>query len=627
MIQKRYLTALLATSACLAWWPADRAAADDLLPKYALDRLGVQTYWQSEVPLANGESIVRIVLLDDNLYLLTEGNRAYAVHARTGVLRWSALVADSGGQTVRGPTHSDPYVLFTAPGSVKVLDRRSGELAGEPRKLRGFIVEVMHDTATISIGELHGVRADDVLSVVRVNPEGLVVGDPLARLRITVVKPRSAKGRLIRASRSTKITPGDRVRGDVILPLKSVKLPFAASSPAVADDKDLFIGAGNQRFYSLKILTGFENWQIMTPRTVSATPVLVGANIYLAGQDGRVISCTKRDRVRNWVFKTEGPIFADLAVTRDHVYAASADRQLYCLDRKSGRRIWRKRFDNPPTESPRIAGGRLYQSVPKEGLFVLDASTGATLWRRPQGGRFLAELEADAFIIHRTGAGMLFRVDAATGSRKAAITTGSVDFAAASQRDQLILLATRQGRIVCLRPKSAPRLRPAELADVLRNDRKLRGLARLTAAAKASRQTADAGRSTEARTRPSLEFLEPEDFLRSRSTARPAGGSGLAEVEPADQAEPAKASGAEGEDEDDEDADEDEDDMEDGDDEEDEDIGDDSEDDEDDEDIDDDDADDTDDEDIGDDDSDDDDEDDDDEEDDDGDDEDDDDSI
>jgi len=536
MRRRGSLRRIVVALACLCAG-ADVASASDLLPARSLERLGARAYWQGQVPLADGETITKSVLLDENLYLLTDSNRVYTVHAATGILRWSSWVADPG-QTVRGPTHSGRYVLFTGPGSVKVLERRTGELAGEPRTLRGFIIDVVHDIATISIGELHGVRADDVLNVVRVNADGEVMGEALAQLKITVVGRRQSKGRLIRRSRAIKIQTGDRVRADVVLPLKSVKLPFAASSPAVADDKSLFVGAANQRFYSLDILSGFQHWQITTPRTVSCTPVLRDEDLYFAGQDGRIVSCTKRERLKNWVYKTEGPIFVDFVVDDRFVYVVSADRLLYCLDRKTGRREWRKRFDNSPTQQPRVVQGRVYQQVPNEGLFVLDAQTGETLWREPGGGRFLAQFGKDVYLVREGGSFRLTRVDASSGKRKAAVDVSAVAFAVAGQGDQLIVLVGKQGRMLCLRPKDSPRLRPADLAQVLRDDRKLEVVAQMVAERQAQSE-GEARQGAAARSGPNLDFLDEDDWLTSHDTARPIGGSGLVEV----GEEPASAKG------------------------------------------------------------------------------------
>ncbi|MCZ6682794.1 MAG: PQQ-binding-like beta-propeller repeat protein, partial [Planctomycetota bacterium] len=382
----------------LALWPAlNRPVAADMVSPYTLGYLDMQRFWQGQLPLVSGEQIVRIALLDDNLYALTDGNRAYAVHAHTGVLRWSRAVVDPE-LTVRGPSHADQFVFFTTPGGVRVLNRSTGEPAGEPRRLRGVVVEVIHDTVEVNIGSLHGVRLGNVLQIHYPGPSSEVSGPGFAQLRITSIQPRRSKGRLAQLKAVRRPRSGDIVAAEVVLPLASVKLPFAASSAAIADNEWIYVGAANQRFYCLNILSGFERWQLRTPRTVAATPVLHGDDLYFAGQDGRVVSCTKKNRVKNWTFQTEGPIFADPLVTDQLVYIASSDRSLYCLDRRTGIPRWRRRFDNPLDQTPTLSDGRVYLSVPQTGLVVLDAAGGKELWRRPVGGEFLMQLGSNAYL-------------------------------------------------------------------------------------------------------------------------------------------------------------------------------------------------------------------------------------
>lgn len=140
--------------------------------------MGGQRYWEAALTLEAGETVLRTALLDDNLYVMTDANRVYAVHALTGVMRWSRIIAEPG-QTVRGPAHNDQYVFFTTGGTVTVLNRRSGDAAAEPRSLEGVVIEVRHDSATISKGSDHGVRPKDVLQVYRVGESGEAPAIPL----------------------------------------------------------------------------------------------------------------------------------------------------------------------------------------------------------------------------------------------------------------------------------------------------------------------------------------------------------------------------------------------------------------------------------------------------------------
>jgi len=458
------------------------AARADLIPKSDLDHMSLKRYWDAKLALNRTEMVTRIVLLDENLYVLTDENRVFCVHANTGVLRWSRTVAEPG-QVVRGPTHSNQFVFFSTPGDIRVINRATGESKGEPRPINGVIIDVAHDVAEVNVGSLHGLRGGETLDVFRGSGEGL----PLAQLKITQVNPRYSKGKLTTVEASRRAQVGDKVRADLVLPLRSVRLPFAPSCAAVADDNNLYYGAANGRFYSLEILSSFERWQVRTPRTVTGTPYLTKEDLYYAGQDGLVVSCTKADRVKNWTFQTEGPVFADLEVTPTSVFVASSDRSLYCLDRVSGNRVWRERMDMPLSDKPIAADGQVYQQVPDYGLFVLDSKTGKTQWRRETGGQYLMQAEKTAYLW--TGGngqpGKLVAVNAEKGDEKGSLSTSVFGFAAGSRADQTILMVSRAGDMFCARAKNAPPLKPAQLAEVLKSDRAAKIKARMDEKAKA----------------------------------------------------------------------------------------------------------------------------------------------
>jgi outer membrane protein assembly factor BamB len=492
------------------------AMADTLVSEADARRIGLHRYWALELPLSPGEAVTRIVLLDDELFAMTSANRALAVHAPTGILRWSRVVADEG-LTVRGPSVTKNYVFFTTPASVRVFNRRTGEVLGEPRELRGVITEVASDVATLSIGEEHGVRVEDILSVYRATEDGNIQEGAIATVRINSIRSRMSKGKLVRMDSSFTPQAGDRVMAKVELPRPQVTLPFAASSAAVADDRHIYGGLANQRLYCIDILNGSMVWELMAPRTATAMPVLSGADLFFAGQDGVVTSCTKDERVKNWTFNTEAPIFDSPVVERTRVFVASSDRSVYCLDRASGKRLWRERFENPLLTSPQVAGDRVYQAVPQEGLFVLDAKTGKQLWQRTGGGQFLAEFGTNSYLFLDGEASQLVRVDAATGNDRGDMSAAA-RFGVGSDESGLMLLCDATGQLVCLRSVDSPPLKPAQLAEAFRDDDKAAKLAEAALLPK----PAPKAEPTDANKLSSL--LLDDDSLASRSTAKPVGG-------------------------------------------------------------------------------------------------------
>lgn len=526
-----------------AWSAAPLAHAQSLVTTDEAERMGLQVFWQATAPLPAAEMADRVELVDDNLYLMTPSNIAVAVHAGTGVTRWVSRIADPG-QTVRGPTHSESYAFFTRPAAVRILDRRTGLPATQPRSLRGVVIIVEHDVAEISLGRAHGLRLDHVLNII---PSGNVTQGnptPIAKLEITVVGDRKSKGRLIRSSRTDAVRPGDAAWADVEVPLESISLPFAASSAAVGDDDDMFVGAANERMYSLRVLTGFENWRVYTPKTMTGAAALYGDSVYFCDQDGRAASATKRRRERNWEFHTEGPIFLSPLVTRDYVFVASSDRSLYCLQRdeldgsprRPGERVWQKRFDEAPEAAPVIVGDTIYYRT-VGALHAVKVEDGSELWTRPGTAAFLTSLENDVYIAESSPT-RLVRLNSTTGEEVASFSNPRADYIVANAEHQLIIFGTRFGRLTCLRPSKAPFLRAEQLALVLQNDRKARALNTLLADARAAREEAARAKAEAERPkeRPNYSFLEEDNWLTSSSDRPAVGTRGLLDRKPADAA-------------------------------------------------------------------------------------------
>lgn len=519
-----------ATMLCLFAFPAAPTFGQPLVKPEDAERLGMQMFWQANAPMPAGEFAARARLVDDNIYLVSPSNIVVAVHAGTGVVRWLTQVAEPG-QTVRGPTHSDNHAFFTAPGSVKVIDRRTGLPAEQPRKFRGVVITVEHDVAEISLGRAHGIRLDDVLDIVNSNDSNSISPEPIARLRITVIGDRTSTGRILQDTRTSRVRSGDRVWADIDVPMPEVKLPFAPSSPAVANDEDIFVGAANQRMYSIRFLTGFQNWQVTTPKNMSAAPVLFGDSVYFCDQDGRCAAATQRGRSKVFEFYTDGPIFVSPVVTQDYVFVASSDRSLYCLQRvtpdnsprRAGDRVWQQRFDEAPEASPIVSGNLVFQRT-SDGLYAVNVEDGAVKWNRPGSAGFLARVDDEAYL-WESATRRLVRVKVEDGKEVATIGVPSADYALANVENQLVILGTQMGRLTCLRPKDAPYLKPAQLALVLQNDRKARQLNTLLADSKADREAAAKAKAEAARgpERPAYSFLDDDDWLVSSSNRMPVG--------------------------------------------------------------------------------------------------------
>jgi outer membrane protein assembly factor BamB len=530
-MRRRSLGIILAVTIGLIDVRAGRAA--DLIDRQLLDQVDLQLYWQAQAPLAANDLVRRIVALEDNLYILTEQNRVFAIHAPTGVIRWSREVAEPG-QTVRGPTHSKTDAVFTTTTSVRLFNRRTGSLAGEPRRIRGYIIEVRGDLCDVNVGELHGVSTGDVLNVFRGDTADAGVA-PIARIKMTRVGDREGTGRFLEAQQRDPPRAGDRVAADIRLPIVALDVPYSPSSAAVSDGANVYFGAANQRFYALSIRYGYRVWELLTPRTVTAQPVLSGDDLYIAGRDGTINKIAAQERTRAWpaAFRTEGPIFARPTVTAERVYVASSDRSVYALDARTGRRRWRERFDAELLDAPVASGELVYQHVPRSGVVALSADDGSERWRAKGGLAMLAQVGEFAFVLagvreegrEATTAAALMRYDAKTGEPRGVVDLPNIPFAAGTLRPAAIFVVDPLGRVLCARSATEPHLKPAELAEAMRDEAAAAAIADVEKRMAAERKAKQAAR------RP------PVDPFASRSTTPPAAGPGL--VPPTEPGKPA----------------------------------------------------------------------------------------
>ncbi len=497
----------------------------DLIDRSKLAQLELQLYWHAELPIGN-DIVRRVVALDDCVYVITQDNKVFAVHGPTGVLRWSTEVA-SPNQRLLGPTHSKSFAVFTTSTSIRLFDRVTGRLAGDPRKIRGFVIEARGDDADIDVGRFHGLDVGMTLGIFR-GTTGDVGEKPLAHFRIVSIHDRESTGRFLDVNPTDRPRAGDRVFAQITLPIEELKVPFSPSSPAVSDGDNAYFGAANQRFYAMNVRLGVREWELLTPRTVTAEPVLFGDDLIIAGQDATVTRINAKDRTGVWPrpFRTEGPIFARPAVTPDRVFVASSDRSLYAIDAKSGRRKWRERFDHELLTAPTATGDAVYQYVPLQGLVVLDAEDGSTRWKAGGGANFLTQIGDTAYILAglsedngtRISSAAIARYDAKSGDARGLEDAGACSFVVGTLNPPAIYACDRLGRLICARSASEPHLKPEALADAFRDEANVKSVAEVEKRMEAERKARQA-RLTGKKAK--------YDPFASKSTATPAAGPGL----------------------------------------------------------------------------------------------------
>lgn len=154
-------------------------------------------------------------------------------------------------------------------------------------------------------------------------------------------------------------------------------------------------------------------WTVPMPRTVTASPAVVGGSVYVGDWGGTMYALRLADGSERWRFQTApapgaafGPIVSSAAVADVRVAGATrrlvvfgAGPRLYAVDAADGSPVWTVDRSNglagTPVEiesSPVVHGGVVYVGVDthgrpeaetagvRGGLLAVDAATGAVLW-------------------------------------------------------------------------------------------------------------------------------------------------------------------------------------------------------------------------------------------------------
>lgn len=120
IVKQTAVWTLIALTAALA------AADEDYLSSAALHEAGLAKYWQLGLPLEKDQHLTNAYRVDDQLYLATQDGYVFAVHARTGVVRWLKQITRSGHR-LRRPVHAGGQTIFVTPTSALQLDRLYGD--------------------------------------------------------------------------------------------------------------------------------------------------------------------------------------------------------------------------------------------------------------------------------------------------------------------------------------------------------------------------------------------------------------------------------------------------------------------------------------------------------------------
>jgi len=396
---------VLAAMLALAGFGCERSMPVSLTHDSVLAKAGLKTYWRLKLELLEDERVEKLMLLDETLYCLTNTNHLLAVDAARGVRKWSRKVAEPGVRVYR-PCHGSGVAMRKdLPGLVDILTPPA------PESLSTF-------------------------DLVLINTPNYA----LALDRATGELRRKIDFR----------TPPDE---------------FTANTGGSCDGTYFYVGAVGGRCYAFRLSDGVIAWILRTGDVLTAAPRTHSPGgeprVFVAGEDGELyVAKAGTDLslvwppvgIRQWPAMA-GPVTADFHVDDRACFVPCVNRRVYAFSLAGGEALWRFTCGGALADPIQVSENSVFQYARGDKLYVLNPASGKVRWTMNSGRRVLAAMSKGdvplAYLVD--DARSLLVVDEILGKVRASIPLTGVELFADNTKAPALYLASRDGKLYCLR--------------------------------------------------------------------------------------------------------------------------------------------------------------------------------
>jgi len=375
-------------------------SAQLVLQQDALNRAGLQFYWESKLDLRPGETLTKVWLIDDAIYYLSSQQRLFCYDPVTGIRRWNFEIPDRG-QLVFPPSHGQDISITPQPIGIQGL---------MPGTLNTVTYKPMVINTTRTIYVLDRITGEE-LRRISAQPSAINTGGAMDARNVFV-------GLLDGTYVAFDIQEGIRTNWKGTI--QEGKHGFIRANPQYMDGH-LFVAATNGLVHC-RIVTdkGRLEWQQNVIAAVSATPLLDRRFYLVAVEDG-------------W---------------------------LHSFDPLTGRRNWNVPFTakRPLVDSPQAGLNTIYQYARGDRFYAIDPGKGVARWDNPHAVCVLGIFQNMVYAFS-TGKDLLALTEV-TGEVRHEIPMLGFTLYAPNTAYPGIFVASPNGKLACIRPVSAGRITP-----------------------------------------------------------------------------------------------------------------------------------------------------------------------
>jgi len=247
------------------------------------------------------------------------------------------LVPASDGSTIYAASHDGRVVALDSERGRRLWNRRTDlPLAAGPAVQGGMLV------VGSSNGEVLALDAETGEQLWLARMTGEVLAAPALSESLVIV--RTVDGKLTALERQSGV---QRWFVQQSVPRLSVR---GTGMPVISRDR-VFGGFDNGRVAAYELADGTPAWEmLLTPPTgrneverlvdISASPRIVGDDVYVAGYHGRVAALAIESGQSLWAADIAS--YGGIGVDLNALYVSSARSELIALSRRSGRELWRQ---------------------------------------------------------------------------------------------------------------------------------------------------------------------------------------------------------------------------------------------------------------------------------------------
>jgi len=303
--------------------------------------------WQNKLPLAKGERIDRMLVLDDSVYALTNRNYLFCLNKQRGNLRFFKAVA-APGFTVFGPQLYDDELLFTVGSTLLQIDPEFGTIAKSEALSYSASCPAIRNSVYIYFAgtdkRLHVLRAEDKVQVFETSADNDSMITSIAASDTSVIFT-TELGNVV------SISPTEPV---LLWQLKAVK---KISAPVVRTKNWVFISSRDTNIYKINNVTGRLSWKYRTGAALVDSAQVTGGIVYQYARDKGLYAIDEKTGDLLWLLPKGREL---LSRVDDKAYVITTDGRVVVMDNKAKRQLYSVNFAGVERYVANTADSRIY---------------------------------------------------------------------------------------------------------------------------------------------------------------------------------------------------------------------------------------------------------------------------